>query len=256
MKHYQLIVLACLIVFCPIITMGQTKKIESVATGQTQKTEKKSRTIPSAQKRQIHPPKEKNNDAVVKTMIDNMVYVEGGMFTNGHQVLVASFSIGKYEVTQKEWKAVMGRNPSYFKGDKRPVERISWNDCQMFIRELNKKTGKQFRLPTAAEWEYAARGGRFSNNKRYAGSDNPNDVAWHNDNSNNETHEVGKKQANELGLYDMAGNVWEWCSDSEGDNRANCGGSFKSSESSCRISSRSDDRADEKLNTLGFRLAL
>ena len=148
-----------------------------------------------------------------------MVKVEAGSFMMGatpemknpdddekpfHRVtLTNDYYIGKYEVTQKLWQAVMGSNPSYFKGNNLPVENVCWNNCQEFISKLNSLTGRNFRLPSEAEWEYAARGG----------SNNLDAVAWYDGNSGNKTHAVGTKQPNELGLYDMAGNVWEWCQD-------------------------------------------
>ena len=116
--------------------------------------------------------------------------------------------IGKYEVTQALWKAVMENNPSGFKGDNLPVECVSWYDCQKFISKLNRITGKKFRLPTEAEWEYAARGGKKSRGYQYSGSNNISDVAWYIINSGDKTHAVGTKQGNELGIYDMSGNVW------------------------------------------------
>ena len=162
----------------------------------------------------------------------DMVHVEAGTFTMGatpemenpfdnekpaHQVtLTNDYYIGKYEVTQALWQAVMGNNPSKFKGDNLPVENVSWDDCQEFISQLNRITGKTFRLPTEAEWEYAARGGKKSRGYQYSGSNDISDVAWYDGNSGNKTHAVGSKQANELGIYDMSGNVWEWCQDWHG----------------------------------------
>ena len=167
-----------------------------------------------------------------------MVYIEGGSFEMGHDdnnrkmtdiyittapvhtVTLSSFYIGKYEVTQEEWETVMGSNPSWYKGHKRPVEQVDWKQCQEFIKRINSLSGKSFRLPTEAEWEFAARGGNKSQGFKYAGSNNYNDVAWTNDNSS-ETQSVGQKSPNELGLYDMTGNVSEWCQDWLSDYSAN-----------------------------------
>lgn len=165
-----------------------------------------------------------------RTVTFKMIYVEGGTFTMGpgndrtgdedyydsspsHIVTLSDFSMGQTEVTQALWEAVMGTNPSYFKGINRPVESVSWSECQDFINQLSLLTDWNFSMPTEAEWEFAARGGNQSNGYRYAGSNNIYDVGWIGDNSGSQTHDVAKKKANELGLYDMCGNVYEWCQD-------------------------------------------
>ena len=166
----------------------------------------------------------------------------------------------------------MGSNPSYFEGDALPVEQVAWNDCQEFIRKLNQKTGKNFRLPTEAEWEYAARGGKKSNGYKYAGSNDIGSVAWYTNNSDSKTHPVKGKSPNELGLYDMSGNVWEWCSDwygsyssgsqtnpqgpSSGSLRVLRGGSWRSNAGYCRVSYRYFGGPGNRYFDSGFRLAL
>ena len=217
-----------------------------------------------------------------------MVKVEAGSFDMGatpemqnpdedekpvHRVtLTNNYYIGKYEVTQALWQAVMGSNPSHFKGDDLPVEQVSWNDCQDFISKLNAMTGKRFRLPTESEWEYAARGGNKSRGYQYSGSYNIDDVAWYSDNSGSKTHAVGTKEPNELGIYDMTGNVWEWCQDwygsysgspqtnptgaVSGSFRVGRGGSWIYSASECRSSYRNYGTPGDRYGFLGLRLVL
>ncbi len=216
-----------------------------------------------------------------------MVYVEGGSFSMGatpeqtepfdwekpvHRVTLSSYSIGQTEVPQWLWVAVMGSNPSYWKGDNLPVEQVSWDDCQEFLSKLNAHTGKNFRLPAEAQWEYAARGGNRSRGYQYSGSDNLDDVAWYYANSGKRRHNVGTKRANELGLYDMSGNVWEWRSDwlgtyldnnvtnpkgaSYGIDRVCRGGGCFDRPGSCRVAYRGRNTSYTRISNLGFRLAL
>lgn len=225
---------------------------------------------------------------VLERLVNNMVMVEGGTFTMGataeqgsdadsdgkpaHQVTLSDYYIGKYEVTQEEWKTVMGTNPSYYKGNNNPVEEVSWDDCQDFIKKLNQLTGLKFALPTEAQWEYAARGGNKSKGYKYSGSNNIADVAWYVDNSGSETHSVGTKQPNELGIYDMTGNVWECCNDWYGSysssaqtnpvgpfsgyNRVLRGGSWYNSARSSRVSCRYYFCPSCRVNGHGFRVVL
>lgn len=228
------------------------------------------------------------------TNYGNMIFVQGGTFTMGsndsdaesdenpvHSVTVSDFYIGETEVTQGLWRAVMGGNPSHFtRGDNYPVEYVSWNDCQEFIYKLNQKTGKTFRLPTEAEWEYAARGGNQSNGYKYSGSNNIDNVAVYNENSYNlgsnsaayGTHAVKTMSSNELGLYDMSGNVWEWCSDwcgsyssssqtnprgeSSGSERVLRGGGWGFTAHYCRVSDRGSSEPGRSGNNAGLRLVL
>jgi formylglycine-generating enzyme required for sulfatase activity len=220
-----------------------------------------------------------------------MIKVQGGTFMMGasteqatdaesderplHQVTLSTYGIGQTEVTQELWLAVMGNNPSYHKGDLNlPVEYISWNDCQEFIERLNSLTGENFRLPTEAEWEFAARGGQKSNGFKYSGSDNISDVAWHNGNASDKTHKVAIKKANELGIYDMSGNVSEWSQDwygnytndaqidpsgsSSGTRRVNRGGSWYDGQNLCRVTNREawNPSTGAPFGTLGLRLAI
>jgi formylglycine-generating enzyme required for sulfatase activity len=165
--------------------------------------------------------------AKIEKLLD-FVKVKGGTFTMGsteiedaqpHKVKLSTFYIQKTELTQALWEAVMGSNPSVDKSNElNPVTNVSWNDCQEFIKKLNSITSKKYRLPTEAEWEYAARGGKLSKSYKYSGSDNLDEVAWYSNTSEN-IHPVAQKKPNELGLYDMSGNVWEWCQDYYGEYR-------------------------------------
>ena len=212
-----------------------------------------------------------------------MIAVKGGTFQMGsddgyewekpvHQVTLSDYYIGETEVTQELWNAVMGSNPSYFYGNmQRPVETVSWNDCQTFISRLNELTGETFRLPTEAQWEYAARGGNKSKGYTYSGSDAEDDVAWYWYNSDRMTHPVKTKAPNELGIYDMSGNVWEWCSDWYGDYssaaqtdptgpatgyyRVGRGGSWDNDATYCRVAFRGNSTPTNRFSHLGLRLA-
>lgn len=217
-----------------------------------------------------------------------MVAVEGGDFQMGgmetfgeycypdewpdHKVTLDNFYIGQYEVTQELWTFVMGYNPSYFVGDSLPVDNISWVDAKSFIYQLNKMTGKSYRLPTEAEWEYAAKGGVWSKGYNYPGSDNLSDVAWYDGNSYRKTHEVGTKAPNELNIFDMAGNVYEWCEDryayykgqnvtnprgpEYGAKRVMRGGSWRSEMRNCRSTYRSSEENEARILNCGLRLAM
>jgi formylglycine-generating enzyme required for sulfatase activity len=157
----------------------------------------------------------------------DMVYVPGGKFKMGsthggsdekpvHEVVLDDFYIGRFEVTQFQWRQIMvgDTNMCYFEGcDSCPVERVSWNDARKYIRILNEKSGMNYRLPTEAEWEFAAKGGMHSKGYKYSGSNTDTTVAWKVGNSDSKTHPVGRKKPNELGIYDMTGNVFEWCAD-------------------------------------------
>ena len=233
-----------------------------------------------------------NQTFTVNGVSFTMIAVEGGTFQMGatseqgsvaydsekpvHSVALSDYYIGETEVTQELWQAVMGSNPSNFSGyPQRPVEQVSWNDCQEFITKLNNLTGKNFRLPTEAEWEYATRGGIKSQGYKYSGSYKIGNVAWYYDNSSSKTHDVKTKQANELGIYDMSGNVWEWCQDWYGSYNSGSqtnptgptsgsyrvyrvyrGGGWGGDAGSCRVSLRNFDNPDYRNNNLGLRLSL
>ena len=238
-----------------------------------------------------------NNDNSVEFNVNGvtfkMIRVEGGTFTMGatpeqggeaendekpaHEVTLSPYFIGQTEVTQELWQAVMGSNPSAHQDALLPVEKITWKDCNSFVSKLNQMTGKNFRLPTEAEWEYAARGGQKSDGHKYSGSDNLSDVAWYNDNAGGATHEVRTKAPNELGIYDMSGNVQEWCkdyyeafyysfspsNDPQGPSSGGIlikyyvvrGGSMNDTATNCRVSKRFSSSSSAKQNR-GMRLAL
>ena len=276
-KH---IILTLLLMLCPIGMAAQSTI--------TRNKPKPAVTKPKpAAKPKAKPAPRRNSSttglsAELNKLINNMVYVSGGTFIMGgddssdqmptHSVTLSSYYICKYEVTQALWRAVMGSNPSKFKGDNLPVEQVSWNDCQTFINRLNSYTGRNFRLPTEAEWEFAARGGNYSRHYKYSGSNYIGDVAWYTDNSGNRTHPVGTKQANELGLYDMSGNVWEWCSDwygsyssysqsnptgaTSGFGRVERGGNWCGLARYCCSSHRSYYAPGNSFDDLGLRLVL
>ena len=220
-----------------------------------------------------------------------MVHVQGGEFMMGctdkhsdcsvneapaHPVKLNSYYIAKYEVTQALWMAVMGgKNPSKVISDSLPVTRVSWYDVQTFIGKLNQLTGKKYRLPTEAEWEFAARGGNLSKNYKFSGSNMLEDVAWCNNNSDGVPHAVGTKMPNELGIYDMSGNVYEWCYDgfdfyewnstttienptgyNLSETKVYRGGGMTSYWDVCRVSARAQSIPNTKFNHVGFRLAL
>ncbi len=229
---------------------------------------------------------EEVNKTETKTFVANgisftMILVEGGTFQMGksadgndvspvHNVTLSDYYIGETEVTQELWQAVMGSNPSRFKGNMLPVEQVSWNDCQTFITKLNELTGQNFRLPTEAEWEFAAKGGTQSKGYTYSGSNTIGDVAWYGSNSS-KTHVVATKAPNELGIYDMSGNVWEWCQDwygsyssssqtnpsgpSTGSYRVDRGGSWCYRATICRTAFRDGSSPTFGINSLGLRLA-
>ena len=226
-----------------------------------------------------------------------MVLVEGGTFTMGctdgecesnefptRKVTLSSFKMAKYPVTQKQWIVIMGRTITeqaalagqanlYGAGDNYPIHYVSWSDAQEFIQKLNASTGKNYRLPTEAEWEYAARGGEESKGYKYSGGNDIDTIAWYYNNSG-QTKSVGTKAPNELGIYDMSGNVYEWCSDwygpdyqtnspqnnpigpATGSNRVLRGGSWSAGASACRVSYRISNTPNFRKNDYGFRLVL
>ncbi len=268
---------------------GKAKpKTEKPATPKPSKKQSHSQPVGTGRALSENRPTMQNKTFTVNGVSFTMVGVRGGTFTMGatneqgtdaydderptHKVTLSSFYIGQTKVTQELWQAVMGSNPSKFKGVYKPVEQVSCDDCQQFINRLNSLTGEQFKLPTEAQWEYAARGGKHSRAYKYSGSNSIGDVAWYGDNSGSQTHNVATKQANELGLYDMNGNVWEWCCDWYGDyssgsqtdpagpatgsDRVFRGGGWFNYARNCRVSYRGHFSPVDRGNDLGFRLAL
>lgn len=220
-------------------------------------------------------------EEVIKELLDNMTYIKEGSFYMGatptqekdgdanerplHLVVLSSFYMGKYEVTQEEWQVVMGENPSQEKNLRCPVENVSWNDCMKFIKKLNVITGRNFCLPTEAQWEYAARAGH---EYKFSGSSDIQKVAWYKWNSK-KIHPVGQKEPNNFGLYDMSGNVGEWCLDwyapygkerqvdptiKEGSHKISRGGSIHCDATGCRVSVRYGEKIDERYYNIGLRL--
>jgi formylglycine-generating enzyme required for sulfatase activity len=276
----------------------QLKPGDPHATGQRAECKKRLTTKPVTP--DPLPPAAEGETITVNGVSFKMIPVQGGTFTMGctseqgsdcsgderpvHQVTVSTYYMGETEVTQRLWEAVMGSNPSHFKNcPECPVEQVSWEDAQEFIQKLNRLTGKTFRLPTEAEWEYAARGtsaslsnptsASLSNPTKYAGSNNVDEVAWHRDNSGGKTHKVKGKRPNELGLYDMSGNVWEWCEDVWHDNyngaptdgrpwmaggnfglRVIRGGAWGYDAGGCRVSDRSNCAPTYRGFSIGFRV--
>ncbi len=254
--------------------------------------EEKERQEQELLERERREKEEKEREALseidVKGVKFKMVKVEGGKFSMGatkeqgsnvfdhekpaHEVALSDYYIGETLVTQELWKAVMVNNPSNWKGDNLPVERVSWEEAQEFIQKLIQKTGRTFRLPTEAEWEYAARGGKNSKGYKYSGSNSIDEVAWYDGNSSGKTHPVKEKKANELGLYDMSGNVWEWCNDcygeyssdaqtnpqgtEKGSGRVLRGGSWFNLAGSCRVSYRNYYVPTLRNYGVGFRLVV
>jgi formylglycine-generating enzyme required for sulfatase activity len=248
----------------------------------------------------------KSYTEIINNFTFEMHLIEGGTFLMGsedddsdafgdekprHEVVVKSFFIGKYPVTQALWRAVaqaapefgLDENPSEFEGDDRPVEQVSWEDAQIFIKMLNELTKSTrpaqhlYRLPTEAEWEYAARGGKYwADDYQYAGSDRLKDLGWFDENSGGMTRPVGLKQPNQLGLHDISGNVWEWCEDDwhgdyknnppldgtawidspRGSRRVARGGSWAVGALRCRAAYRLNGSPDDRWSLIGFRLAL
>lgn len=234
---------------------------------------------------------------VVRNLVANLVRVEGGSFQMGaqrtnpqadnydteardnenpvHEVTLSNYYIGKFEITQREWRTIMGYgldwSEQYGEGDDFPAYNVSRDEAQRFVERLSAMTRLPFRLPTEAQWEYAARGGSRSLHFRFSGSSNADDVAWHNENADGMLHRVGGKHPNELGLFDMSGNLWEWCSDAYGTYPATPqtdpiagsgslfvlrGGAWTYFPTYCRVTCRDSYSSDDASVSVGFRVAM
>jgi formylglycine-generating enzyme required for sulfatase activity len=268
------------------------KKVRIVKKKEEAKVVEKIKILQSKPEPNIHPTK-------IETLLDKtytnslgmeFILIPAGEFMMGavrqdkeagndekpqHKVRITKpFYIGKYPVTQGDWEKLMGNNPSRFKAKRAPVESVSWNDCQEFIRKINQN--KTYRLPTEAEWEYSARGGSTGSSIYTYGND-PNklgEYAWYSENSGDTTHPVGQKKPNSFGLYDIIGNIFEWCGDlydkdyyknsssadpkgaDKGENRVLRGGSWGNDASNSRLSGRNSYNPDYRFNFIGFRLVL
>jgi len=264
------------------MTGNQLEKAQELALNW--KPTKASGSVTKDSNKEVEPEKSDNREDSLTGI--EFVFVKGGSFRMGsdegendekpvNEVRLDDYYIGKYEVTQGQWSKIMGDNPSKFKlGDNYPVENVSWDDIQVFLQKLSQKTGQNYRLPTEAEWEYAARSG--GKHERFAGTSNESELkgyTWFYRNSGNQTHPVGQKMPNGLGIYDMSGNVWEWCWDWYGNNyssksprdnpdgprggsdRVLRGGSWLSTAAYLRASYRYYNTTDYRYYNLGFRLA-
>lgn len=262
-------ILLSLVILCFLVSYGQ---------GQVSRPFKNKPDNSSKPKKNNNKVSRNGNSFSIGDVTFEMIPVEGGSFQMGsddkiaedfekpkHTESVGSFLIGKTEVTQGLCKVVMNNNPSNWKGDDLPVDNVSWNEGQEFIRRLNKLTGEHFRLPSEAEWEYACKGGNKSLGYTYSGSNNIDEIAWYDGNSNDRTHKVATKKPNELGIYDMTGNVYEWVNDiwcdnyntpRKGSKRIIRGGCYGISPRFSRTTFRGDEDSWWKYKTFGFRLAL
>ena len=280
MKANRLSVISCLVLLCGMALSG--------CSGGNGKSDSDTDSVPQTDSAAVDahtsasPVTPAKSASVFDQLASDMVYVDGGTFIMGeggndasnpaHSVTLSGYRICRYEVNQRLWTKVMGSNPSDVQDDSLPVVNVSWDDCQSFISKLNELTGKKYRLPTEAEWEYACRGGKLSKGYKYSGGNDICAVAWYDADSNGAMHPVGEKAANELWLYDMSGNVWEWCQDwyapytseaqtnptgpANGTARVCRGGSFIESARYSLPTLRNSAPPTFSINSQGFRLAL